>query len=107
MWPLGVVVLQILPAEIVDMLGPAGNKVVRAFELNRLNEPPDIGVHVRRPASGNYQADLLPLHHFVEVLGVSAIVVVGHRSQLQTDDLARSKLISAYKIQRPFKSEIP
>lgn len=49
--PVGMVMLDAFLPQIVEVLRPANNKVIRAFQLDRLNESLDTSVHVRRLAS--------------------------------------------------------
>ena len=48
MRPLGVVVLDVLANQIVEVLLAEHQEVIEALDLQRLNQPLDVGVGVRR-----------------------------------------------------------
>ena len=78
MRPLRVVVLDVLPHQVVEMLLAEDQEVVQALDLQRLNEPLDEGIGVGRPDGRSPSSDSFRRQDVIEP-AVEEVVVPADR----------------------------
>ena len=83
MRPLGVVVLDVLSCEIIEVLLAKDQEVIEALLLDRLHEPLNVGVEVWRAIGEHLDARASVRQGLIELAAIIPIPIAGHEVNLQ------------------------